>query len=209
MTYFIGLTFHPESIHFQKINFFRSRYDNKFARSKVLQMTILPPFQLNGTSYEREKIIELIQDEIENQFLGLDSPLDVQFKGIEFLTGKRPALFLNPQLPIELFHCQETIREIFKHNNVSFIKKKDSQEKNSDNLKTYLPIGRFQYFTELEGAIEQAQLEFNRPFTMAGNKLVLFEKLPLQWVVRHVFLDFGGFDQWYDTHPEKISSSLE
>ena len=44
--YFIGLTSHQNFVQFKKIDSFRRQFDPHFNHCKMLQMTILPPFDL-------------------------------------------------------------------------------------------------------------------------------------------------------------------
>ena len=55
MEYFIGLTFDLGSIHQKKIENFRRRFDSKFEKNDLLQLTLLPPFSINLHSSSEEK----------------------------------------------------------------------------------------------------------------------------------------------------------
>ena len=47
MEYFVGLSFHPGSIHHKKIESFRKRFDSKYQHLELLQLTLLPPFHID------------------------------------------------------------------------------------------------------------------------------------------------------------------
>ena len=52
MEFFIGLTFDPSSIHYNKIESFRKRFDSKYQRGDKLQLTLLPPFTIDFQNNE-------------------------------------------------------------------------------------------------------------------------------------------------------------
>ena len=89
MEYFIGLTFHQSSIHYKKIDSFRSRFDSKYSVSKLLQMTLFPPFHIdfkNTRSKLYKEFIKYLHDEgYENYLMGNsnDRTVSINFREIK------------------------------------------------------------------------------------------------------------------------------
>ncbi|MBP9681024.1 MAG: hypothetical protein KBD76_06440 [Bacteriovorax sp.] len=184
MEFFIGLTFDPNSIHHNKIENFRKRFDSKFSRAEKLQLTILPPFNIDfQNSEEMNDFIEGISDLFDSHLHGLDQISQVEFNGITFSMGKKGVLALTPKISPDLLHCQESLFDFLKESGARFKK-----SKNATN--PLLAIGRFDFPDLLEAAIETAKIEFSSPFVMNGASFVLFEKGPQQWIAKNNLYDF-------------------
>lgn len=191
MEFFIGLTFDPSSIHFNKIESFRKRFDSKHQKSEGLQLTLLPPFSIDfQNNEEQSRFIEELIDLLEGHLYGLDQIAQIEFNGITFSMGKKGVLALTPKISPELFFCQESLHSFLKESGARFKK-----SKNATN--PLLPIGRFDYMDSLESAIEVAKLEFSSPFVMNGAGIALFEKGPQEWIAKNNLYDFDSRDHFF------------
>lgn len=193
MQLFIGLTFSPNHIQFKKIDSFRKRFDEKYDRSHILQMSLFSPFNVEENSHsELSVFVDDLVEECEDHLSGMDHSLNVDFNGFDFHTTKRKGvLFLKPSLPIDLFYCQESLEESIKLFGASFKKRKNLGKSINNDLQTFLPIGRFSDMDFLGSAIEKARVEFDSPFQLRAKDLVLFEKVPGHWIPRKILFSFG------------------
>lgn len=191
MEFFIGLTFDPSSIHFNKIENFRKRFDSKFLKGQDLQLTILPPFSVDF--YNNDEALEFyedLSDLLEGHLHGLIDTSQIEFNGITFSMGKKGALSLTPIISPDLLHCQESLYFYLKEYGAKFKKAKNT-------FNPVLPIGRFDYPDLLEGAIEMAKVEFSSPFVMNAKNFSLFEKIPDKWSIRRNLYDFDMRDHFF------------
>ena len=184
MEYFIGLTFDQSSIHHQKIESFRSRFDSKFGKAQTVQLTILPPFEIEFKNKdEEENFIEEVADLLEGHFMGIEEISQMEFNGLTFSSGKSGSLSLTPIISPDFLYAQESLYSLLRDYGVKFKKTKDV-------LTSILPIGRLEHGADLEGALEVARIEFASPFVLNANSLVLFEKTPRVWMIRNNLYDF-------------------
>ncbi len=191
MEYFIGLTFDPGSIHHNKVESFRKRFDSKYLKNEKLQLTLLPPFTIDFQSNEESKnFIEELSDLLEGHLHGLHDDSQIEFNGITFSMGKKGVIALTPIISPNLLHCQESLYFFLKEEGAKFKKSKNA-------LNPMLPIGRFDFFDQLESAIETAKIEFSSPFVMNALSFVLFEKTPNQWAPRINLFDFEVRDHFF------------
>lgn len=191
MEFFIGLTFEPSSIHHNKIESFRSRFDSKYQKGEKLQLTLLPPFTIDFQNNEGlNSFTEELADLLDGHLYGLEQVSQIEFNGITFSMGKKGVLALTPKISPELFYCQESLHSFLKESGAHFKK-----SKNATN--PLLPIGRFDYSDLLESAIETAKIEFSSPFVMNGASFVLFEKGPQQWIAKNNLYDFDSRDHFF------------
>jgi hypothetical protein len=189
--YFIGLTFDPGSIHQHKIENFRRRFDSKFVKNDLLQLTILPPFSIDFISRTEElNFIEELTELLEGHLYGLEEISQIEFIGMSFTMGKKGALALTPKISPDILYCQESIYFFLKEYGAKFKK-----TKNSTN--PILPIGRVDYPELLESAIETAKIEFSSPFVMNAMSFVLFEKNPREWKNKNNLYDFETRDHTF------------
>lgn len=205
MQLFIGLTFKASSNPYQKIDSFRRRFDEKYDKSELLQMTLLPPFHFENMSpRDFDEFLELCSEDMESNFIGHDRPLDVDFKGFDFQTGKKNVLFLKPIIPIDLFYCQEVLKDSIKHAGGSFRKHRNLGHSELNDLQTFLPIGRVDDMNLLALAVEKAQVEFGHgDFQMESQDIVLFEKMPGRWVPRKILYSFNTTNAYEESYQEK------
>ncbi len=191
MEYFIGLTFDPSSIHYKKIESFRKRFDSKFTKADVLQLTLLPPFTIDFQNREEEKnFIEGLTDILDGHLYGLSEISQMEFNGITFSMGKKGVLSLTPIISPDILHCQESLYSFLKEYGVKF-----SKNKNASN--PLLPIGRFDYVDMMEGAIETAKIEFSSPFVLLTQSFMLFEKTPKEWKTKNNLFDFDNRNHFF------------
>jgi hypothetical protein len=196
MQLFIGLTFRQNYLQFKKIDSFRRRFDEKYSRSHLLQMTLMPPFRLEEFTFQGiHKFVEEMADDLDGQLLGMEPPLQVDFNGFDFIAGKKGVLFLKPTIPIDLFHCQESLQESIKIFGGSFSKQKNLGKSFYNDLQTFLPIGRFTDMSLLSQAVDKARLEFSDPFKLMARDITLFEKTPGQWLPRRILYTFPVHDE--------------
>lgn len=191
MEFFIGLTFDPGSVHHSKIESFRKRFDSKYQKGEKLQLTLLPPFSIDfANNEELNDFTEELSDLLDSHLMGLDQISQIEFNGITFSMGKKGVLALTPKVSPDLLHAQESLYYFLKEAGARFKKSKNA-------LNPLLPIGRFDFPDLLEGAIEQAKIEFSSPFVMNGLSFILFEKLPQQWVAKNNLYDFDGRNHFF------------
>lgn len=191
MEFFIGLTFDPSSIHYNKIESFRKRFDSKFQKGEKLQLTLLPPFSIDFPNNEGlANFTEELSDLLDSHLYGLDQVSQIEFNGITFSMGKKGVLALTPKIAPELFYIQESLYSFLKESGARFKK-----SKNATN--PLMPIGRFDFHDLLESAIEVAKIEFSSPFVMNGASFVLFEKGPQQWIIKNNLYDFDSRDHFF------------
>lgn len=191
MQLFIGLTFHQNAFQFKKIDSFRRRFDEKYDRSHLLQMTLMPPFRMDDYSMGgMQRFVDEMAEDLEDHLVGMHEPLEVDFNGYDFHTGRKGMLFLKPTVPIDLFHCQETLQESVKEFGGIFYKHKNPGRCAVNDLQTFLPIGRFSDNDLLSQAVEKAQVEFSESFKLSARDITLFEKTPGQWIPRRILFTF-------------------
>ena len=191
MQFFIGLTFNQSQLQFKKVDSFRKRFDDKYSCSHLLQMTLLPPFKLEGLSPAMfENMVNDLSDDIDGQFCGIESDLKVEFNGFDFVTGRNGMIFLKPTLPVDLYHCQEAIQGVLKELGATSKKHKNLARCSLNDLQTFLPIGRFDDMDLMNVAVNKAKIEFDGPFTLSAKSLVLFEKTPTQWLPLRILHSF-------------------
>lgn len=207
MQLFIGLTFRQNYLQFKKIDSFRRRFDEKYSRSHILQMTLMPPFKLEDRTYPSiDQFVEEMADDLDGQLMGMEPPLEVDFNGFDFIAGKKGILFLKPTIPVDIFHCQESLQESIKIFGGSFNKHKNLGKSFYNDLQTFLPIGRFTDMGLLSQAVDKARLEFSGPFKLTARDITLFEKTPGQWLPRRILYTFPVHDE--DSHHEESDFSL-
>jgi hypothetical protein len=190
MQLFIGLTFYQDQLHYQKIDYYRQRFDEKFSRSSELPLSLLPPFIWNGNSRSDEiNLYEHLQEDIEDQLLHGFEECRVEFKGIDFRAGNKGHVFLRPTFPTEMFHCQEVLRDMILLNNGHFKKNKNTV-RSSEKAGAMLPIARTQDLNLLNMAVETAKNEFSESFHLRAKDITIFEKLPGEWIARKILFTF-------------------
>ena len=191
MEYFIGLTFDPSSVHHNKIESFRQRFDSKYGKAAKMQLTILPPFSIDfHNNDEALEFMEDLSDLLEGHLYGIDEASQIEFNGITFSMGKKGVLALTPIISPDLLHCQESLYFYLKENGAKFKKSKNA-------FNPILTIGRFDYIDSFESAIEVAKMEFSSPFVMNALSFVLFEKTPQEWKIKNNLYDFDIRDHFF------------
>lgn len=191
MELFIGLTFDPSSIHHNKIESFRKRFDSKYQKGEQLQLTLIPPFTIDFQNNEEfNNFTEELSDLLDSHLHGLNEVSQIEFNGITFSMGKKGVLALTPKISPDLLHCQESLYYFLKDSGARFKKSKSA-------LNPLLPIGRFDFIDLLEGAIEVAKIEFSSPFVMNGASFMLFEKGPQQWIAKNNLFDFDSRNHFF------------
>lgn len=190
MTFFIALTFSSDSLHYQKIDSFRRRFDSKFWKGPQLHLSLLPPFRVNRPNLSR--LSTTLIDEIDNYMQDLLEVSEVNFSGIDFTTGKKSTLFLVPHMPIDLAHCSESLFEILLDHGAVFKKRKEYKgDYTSMSERVFLPIGRFHDPFLTEAAVETARCEFPNKFSLKADSITLFEITPSGWSPRRKLFTFS------------------
>lgn len=195
MDLFIGLVFDPNHLSSQKINSYRKRYDPKFLKGSHLQLTLLPPFSFSNDSRHRyQDFVQDLKDLFDGHLHGLTNISNIEFHGIDFITGKKSLIGLSPKMPIDLVHCQDALKDILVEHDAHFKNPKSvkahtsKMEKIGDadslTLQSFLTIGRFGYPDEMETGLEIAKQEFPQAFTLPVVDICLFKNLPHQWVIQ-------------------------
>jgi hypothetical protein len=189
--YFVGLSFHQGSIHYKKIESFRKRFDSKFQHLELLQLTLLPPFQIDfKNNADLENLEDEIRELLEGHLYGIDEIAQIEFNGISFTLGQKGVVSLTPKFSPDLLHCQESLIHLLKENGAHFLK-----SKNTTN--TFLPIGRCDNAIQLENAVEIAKVEFSSPFVLEGESFILFEKKPKLWVPKTKLFDIKSQNHFF------------
>jgi hypothetical protein len=152
-----------------------------------------------------EECIDELEEAIENQFHDLSEIGKIEFSRVDFTTGKKSLLFLNPKMPIDFYHCQESMVDILKSNGAQFKSSKKRLDHHLD-ISTLLPLGRFSSELHIEEAIEAAREEFSLPFYLKVQGLSLFENTPSSWIVRRRLFTFDGNDQ--NRYQNELDSSF-
>lgn len=193
MQCFIGLTFSDYYLQFNKIDIYRRRFDTKYTKSNVLQLTLLPPFEIQN--YDNE-FIETLSDELDGHLEGLEEINEISFNGVDFNNEKKGTVFLRPELPLEFQYCQQSLWELIKDFGGEFNRKKPVISEEDVIQRAYLPIARTKGIDQFEFAIETAKDQFEEPFQLRANGISIFETTPGQWILRdHLYqFDDMGFD---------------
>jgi hypothetical protein len=205
LQYFIGLTFHPHYLQFKKIDSFRRRFDFKYNRSAILQMTLLPPFRLKTNKLsEINELFEVMEETLDGHLMDLDEASGIIFKSMEVSRGRTNVLYLKPEISPDFIHCQESLLEDLSKCGVTF-----NQSKLIDpcNLKTFLPLGRASLLDQIDIAVEAAHREFQLPLHLQVKHLCLFEKMPGQWIQKRKLYTFPSpkiSQSWSDGDPLQI-----
>jgi hypothetical protein len=186
--YFIGLTFHQNFVQFKKIDSFRRQFDPHYNHCKMLQMTILPPFELpfKGKHAPAKKGIEalgkILSEDLESNFFGQEHPLRLDFQQIDFSFNKKPMIYLSAKLPEELIYAQECLAQSLEDWEVKF------KRRGKKFYETVLPIGRPKREYVLRQAVSTARSDFDFPLSLYVSGIVLFEKVPGYWpVVKRIY----------------------
>lgn len=184
MELIIGFSFKENSLHYQKIENFRKRFDSKYSHFNDLTLVIIPTFTIDFKNREDEKkFIEDINEIIEGQFFGIDELSDLEFNGISFTVGKKRFLGLTPIVSPDVVYCQEALSSYLKENGVTFKKSKSA-------LNPILAIGRFETDIELATGIEAAKVEFPDPFTVEVESVSLYYKSSNGWHLKKNLFNF-------------------
>lgn len=190
MTFFIALTFSPDSLHYQKIDSFRRRFDSKYWKGPALHLSLLSPFRPQKMGFKDLQL--LLVDEIENHMQDLLDVSEVHFKGLEFTTGKKSMLYLKPHMPIDLAHCQEALQDILEAQGALFKKRRIYKgDYTTASDQAFLPIGRFHDPFLTEAAVETARFEFPHEFSLRADSITLFEITANHWTPCRKLFTFG------------------
>jgi len=181
--YFIGLTFHQNFVQFKKIDSFRRQFDPHYNHCKMLQMTILPPFELpfKGQSRQANKGVEdlaqILSEDLESIFFGQENLLRLDFNQLDFSFSKKPMIYLSAKVSDELIYAQECLAKSLEDWEVRF------KRKGKKFYETVLPIGRPNRELVFRQAVSAARSDFDFPMSLYVSGIALFEKLPGHWPV--------------------------
>lgn len=207
MQLFIGMTFRQSQLLYQTIDTFRQRFDEKYSRSDLLQMTLMPPFKVEDvTLHDLQEFVEELVDDMDTHLAGHDQVLDVHFNGFDFQAGKKGVLFLKPTIPVDIFHAQESLKESIKAVGGNFSRHKNLGRSHFNDLQTFLPIGRFTDMELMSLAVAKAQQNFTSPFKLRAENITLFEKMPGMWIPRKIL---HTFPQSNESHVESLEDIEE
>lgn len=192
MQFFVGLTFRPNFIHYQKIDSFRSRFDEKFSRANHNQLTLIPPFEIPQLSKnDYQNFCEEFAEGFENQLDFLDDVHLITFDALDFQAGEKHLLSLKPRLPIDLSYALEQSEELLKSYGVTNKQKLKKDPENLDGTHhIYFPLAQFDSTDELQLALQEAKTEFIFPFQLHMKELVLFERMGDDWRSAHHLFQF-------------------
>ena len=192
MQCFIGLTFSGHYLGYKKIDIYRRRFDNKYTKSNILQLTLLPPFEMDHLSQD---FVFDLEDELEGHLSGVTDWHDIVFHGIDFNSDKKGTVFLRPELPLDLQYCQQSLWETVSEFGGTFRRRKKPLISEEDVVtKAFLPIGRTKGQEQFESAVLAAKEEFENPFALKASGIALFESTPGQWILKEKLMDFSNDD---------------
>lgn len=182
--FFIGLNFNSNSMHMNKIDSFRQRFDSKFEQFKETALVIIPPFSIEFKNREaQENFEEEIIEILDGNFYGINEVSQIEFNGISFTMGKKRMLGLTPIISPDIFHTQEMLFSYLKDQGVIFKKRKNA-------FNPILMIGRFEDDLALESAIDVAKLEFSSAFVINARSVSLFERGTKNWQENSILYKF-------------------
>ena len=186
--YFLGLTFHQNFVQFKKIDSFRRQFDPHYNHCKLLQMTILPPFELPQVAHQKqarrgiENLSQILSDDLDSVFFGQEHLVRLDFDQLDFSFSKKPMIYLKAKLPEELIYAQEALAHSLEDWEVKF------KRRGKKFYETVLPIGRPKRESVLRQAVATARSDFDFPLSLYASGVVLFEKLPGHWpVVKRIY----------------------
>lgn len=185
--YFIGLTFHQNFVQFKKLDSFRRQFDPQFHHCKMLQMTLLPPFELPKlqglqSGKQIDQLCLQLEEDLESVFFGQENLMRLDFEKLEFSFNRKPMIYLRAQLPEEIIFAQQTLAQSLEDWEVTF------KRQGKKFYETVLPIGRPKKEMILHQAISTARSDFSFPISLYVSSIVVFEKLPGHWpVVKRIY----------------------
>lgn len=181
--YFIGLTFSSQCPHYKEINRYRALYDAKYSRNNQLQMTLIPPFQINFTHKNRAyDFEEHLGEVIDNHLLGLPIDRKMVFHSIGMSLDKTGLIYLRLDAGDDLLHIQESLMELVGEYGGHFHYLKKHRSADVDE-RIILPIGRTTA-KNFDMALEEAKSRFELPLELKPDTISLFEKKPGLWPLK-------------------------
>ncbi len=188
MQCFLGLTFSEQYLHYQKIDIYRQRFDDKYTKSNILQMTLLPPFEITNLE---DDFMEALSDDIEGHLDGLTSLEEISFKGIDLTNIRKGNIYLRPELELDFQYCQQSLWETILEFGGDFKnKKRPTIAKDETVTRTFLPIARTQNDFDIQSAAMAANVEFSEAFDLRTKGISLFESTKGQWLQRKELFSF-------------------
>lgn len=190
MQCFLGLTFSQQYLHYQKIDIYRQRFDDKYSKSNILQMTLLPPFEI---PFLEDDFIEALTDEVEGHLQGIEALEQISFKGIDLTNIRKGNIYLRPELELDFQYCQQSLWDTILEFGGSFKNKKRPTISLEETVtRTFLPIARTKNDFEIESAAMAAKVEFSECFDLRTKGISLFESTPGQWLQKKELFSFEG-----------------
>lgn len=192
MQFFVGLTFRSNHLQYQKLDSFRSRFDDRFNRADHNQLTVVPPFEISHLSkHDYGQFIEALTECMDNQLRDLEDIHLMPIEGIDFQNGEKQMLFLKPKLSLDLAYSLEAINEVVKeYGGVAKQKLKLDKENLDGTRNLFYPLGQFDQDDDLHNALEEAKNEFLLPFNLHLKEMALFERSEHQWLKSHLLFEF-------------------
>lgn len=193
MSYFVAVTFSPQSLSWPQLTSFAKRVETLPGPSQF-EMAILPPFRHESVPpHECAPLWDELADLVENYFLGVEEAGLMSFSSLACSTGSKSSLLgLAPDWSDDWYHCQEDLKEVLLEQGFVFKKTKNRRKNPDIDLVTQLPLARFQEHTDLEQALVQAQLELQLPLMLRTEGVALFEKTLLGPRVLRKFFTFSA-----------------
>jgi hypothetical protein len=199
MQCFLGLTFSQNYLQCQKIDIYRQRFDDKYSKSNILQMTLLPPFEISQID---EDFVEAISDEIEGHLKGLTSLEEISFNGVDLTNVRKGNIYLRPEIELAFQYCQQSLWDTILEFGGSFeYKKRPTISKGETVTRTFLPIARTINDFDIESAAMAANIEFGEDFNLHTKGISLFESTHGKWLhlkelysIENYKYDFNEFE---------------
>ena len=181
--FFVGLTFNSQCPHYQDINRYRALFDAKFSRNIRLQMTLIPPFEINlGSKAQKYDFEEHLIEVVDNHLLGHPKDRKMTFQSIGMALDRSGFIYLRLDGQEDLLHIQESLIETVKSYGARFLSLNKNRSA-SIHERIVLPIGRTNA-KNFDLALEEAKSKFEFPLTLKPETISLFEKKPGIWPLK-------------------------
>jgi len=167
MEFFVAAVFDQRALYHDKILNFKHRFSPQNKQDKSLHLTLLPPFSIEQNHKEwKQRFLLNLTELIEDHCFQIQEMEQVEFRGIDFISGKKEILGLTPHLNENFFHLKEALLDFFKDEGAQFQK--------SPKDHNFLPLCKFDHFHSLQLALEMAKMDFYEPFILDVKSIDIF-----------------------------------
>jgi hypothetical protein len=146
-------------------------------------MSLLPPFEISKVN-RLDEIMEELQECVSDFFIGVETPMSIEFTSIGIMEKKRPFVYLRPNLPENIIYLQELVHEILCSHDVKF------KSRGKNFFEMVLPIAKPRFLENLGPSVKEAADNFTLPLQLFTGQFSLFEKFPGQWIIKEGIYQF-------------------